>query len=205
VRKHHSRAVSLSVFAVVACMVVVLDRVTKSLAESALSGGRTQDFIPGFLDFQLVYNTGAAWGMLDGARTFFIIIAAFCVVGAVLYLAFTRNSVLTILGFGMIAGGAIGNGIDRALSGRVTDFIHTLFIEFPLFNIADSAITVGFILFLIAVFFVELRKPRKAESAPTLAEGVSEGMGGERSECDGGGERTNGGRDVRNGDNEGRE
>jgi signal peptidase II len=194
-------------------MVVVLDRVTKTFAESALSGGRTQDFIPGFLDFQLVYNTGAAWGMLDGARTFFIIIAALCVVGAALYLAFTRNSVLTILGFGMIAGGAIGNAIDRALSGRVTDFIHTLFIEFPLFNIADSAITVGFILFLIAVFFVELSRPRKAESAPTLAEGasegtgvgVAEGMGGERSECDGGGERADSDRDVRNGDDEGRE
>jgi signal peptidase II len=161
VKRRHSRAVAFIVFIVVSCMVVVLDRITKTLAVEALNGGATQAFIPGFLDFQLVYNTGAAWGMLEGARTLFIVIGVFTIGAMILFLALMRrHSVFMILGLGMIAGGAVGNTIDRALSGRVVDFIHTLFIEFPFFNIADSAITVGAVLFMVAVVFDETWRAR---------------------------------------------
>jgi signal peptidase II len=72
----------------------------------------------------------------------------------VLYLLLMkRHATLTLLGLGLVAGGAIGNAIDRALTGRVVDFIHTLFIEFPLFNVADSAITVGAVLFGVVLVF----------------------------------------------------
>jgi signal peptidase II len=161
--KKHSRGVAFIVFAVVVCMVVVLDRITKTLAVSALSGGRTQDFIPGFLDFQLIYNTGAAWGMLEGARTLLLVIAFLAIGAMILYLVLMRrHSVCAMLGLGMIGGGAIGNTIDRASSGQVVDFIHTLFIEFPFFNLADSAITVGVVLFAIAVIFGEGREKGEA-------------------------------------------
>jgi signal peptidase II len=164
-RKYHSRAVSLVAFAFIACLVIVLDRVTKTLAVDALSGGRTKDFIPGLIDFQLVYNTGAAWGILEGARVLFLVMAVICAVAAVLYLLFLRNSTLAVLGMGMIAGGAIGNAIDRASSGEVIDFIHVLFINFPLFNIADSAITVGSILFMVTLLFVERLRPQKVDAS----------------------------------------
>jgi signal peptidase II len=161
--KKHSRAVSFIVFAVVVCMVVVLDRITKTLAVNALSGGGAQAFIPGFLDFQLIYNTGAAWGMLEGARALLLAIAFLAIGAMILYLALMRrHSVPAMLGLGMIAGGAIGNTIDRALSGQVVDFIHTLFIEFPFFNLADSAITVGVVLFAIAMIFGEGREKDEA-------------------------------------------
>jgi signal peptidase II len=167
-RKRHSLVVSLIVFCVVLCMVVVLDRVTKALAVDALSGGAVQPFIPGFLDFQLVYNTGAAWGMFEGQRVLFLIIAAVAVVAMLLYLVLARrHAVFTVLGLGLIAGGAIGNGIDRALSGKVVDFIHTLFIEFPFFNIADSAITVGTILFIIVLLFGMRAEPAADSAAST--------------------------------------
>jgi signal peptidase II len=180
VKKRHLRAVALIVFAVMASMVVVLDRITKTLAENALGGGNTQDFIPGVLDFQLVYNTGAAWGMFEGARTLFLVIAVLVVGAMIAYVALTpRHNVLTILGLGMIAGGAVGNAIDRALSGRVVDFIHTLFIEFPLFNVADSAITVGVILFLIATLFgARDEKGARAEKREAPAEGGQADKGG---------------------------
>jgi signal peptidase II len=146
-------------------MVIVLDRITKTLAVNALGGGAVRPFIPNFLDFQLVYNTGAAWGMLEGQRVLFLIIAAVAVAAMVLYLVFARrHAALTVLGLGLIAGGAIGNAIDRAMSGRVVDFIHTLFIEFPYFNIADSAITVGAILFMAAVIFGGRAKPHESEA-----------------------------------------
>jgi signal peptidase II len=148
-------------------MVVVLDRVTKALAVEALSGGRTQPVIPGIIDFQLVYNTGAAWGMFEGARTLFLVIAVVFVAAMVLYLLLMkRHATLTLLGLGRVAGGAIGNAIDRALTGRVVDFIHTLFIEFPLFNVADSAITVGAVLFGIVLIF-GWRDMAKQESEET--------------------------------------
>jgi signal peptidase II len=157
VKQRHAPAVALTVFGVVACMIVVCDRITKALAESALAGGAVQDVIPGILDFRLVYNTGAAWGMFAGApRALFVGVAVAAVAMAVLYLIFGgRHSALKVLGLGLIVGGAIGNAIDRALSGRVVDFIHTLFIDFPLFNIADSAITIGVILFMFALIFGE--------------------------------------------------
>ena len=164
--KRHSRWVSVAAFAVVVTISVVLDRITKSLAEAYLASG-PQQFIPGFIDFTLVYNTGAAWGILDGARIPFIIIAS-------IYMAAVRlHSALEIISFGLIAAGAIGNAIDRAFTGRVVDFIHPLFINFPLFNIADSSITVGFALFLLTLLLGELRyrQKRAAEVADADAGG----------------------------------
>jgi signal peptidase II len=158
-------------------MVVVLDRLTKGLAVGALSGGRTQAVIPGVIDFQLVYNTGAAWGMFEGARVPFLIIAAVAVLAMVLYLLLGgRHTTFTLLGLGLVAGGAVGNAIDRALTGKVVDFIHTLFIDFPLFNVADSAITVGAILFVAALLFGEGGMSGRAPeaTAESAAEGLSE-------------------------------
>ena len=164
-KKRYSRSVSFLVFAVVICISVVLDRITKLLAESHLAGGVTQPFIPGFIDFQLVYNRGAAWGIFEGGRTFFLIIAAFTIVAMFLYIAVnTRHSAMEVIALGLVAGGAIGNGVDRAISGEVVDFIHTLFISFPLFNIADSSITVGVILFIIVLIY-GMKNPESPGSA----------------------------------------
>jgi signal peptidase II len=146
-------------------MAVVLDRITKSVAEAALAGGTIQPFIPGVIDFRLVYNTGAAWGMFEGARIPFLIIAALVVIGMLLFLLLERrHAVLEICGLALIAGGAIGNAIDRAATGKVVDFIHTLFIDFPLFNLADSAITVGFILFASYLLFGGFKGAEKEQA-----------------------------------------
>ncbi|MCL1847441.1 MAG: signal peptidase II [Coriobacteriia bacterium] len=162
-KKRHSRPRAFIVFAAVICMSVVLDRLTKSLAETYLTGGITQPFIPHVLDFYLVYNRGAAWGMLEGARPLFLIIAAVTLLAMFIYIGVTRrHAALEVIALGLIAGGALGNGIDRALSGQVVDFVHTLFIDFPLFNIADSSLTVGVILFVITLL-LQMRKPKQAE------------------------------------------
>ena len=171
-RKRHSRTISFIVFAVIICISVVLDRITKSLAESYLGGGHVQPFIPGFLDFRLVYNNGAAWGMFEGARGIFLIIAAFAILAVLIYLAINKkHASVEVIALGLIVGGAIGNGIDRAISGWVVDFIHTLFIDFPLFNIADSSITVGVILFAIVFLFgnKKTEEPAGIEGVPKAA------------------------------------
>jgi len=133
-------------------MVVVLDRISKDLAVIHLGNGSVA-FIEGLLDFRLTYNTGAAWGLFEGARPFFIVSAIIALGVVVVYLfAFKQHTVLTVISLGLFAGGSIGNGIDRVISGRVVDFLHLLFIDFPVFNLADSAISVGVVLLLIVMY-----------------------------------------------------
>ena len=168
-KKKHPRSISFVVFTVVICISVVLDRITKSLAELHLGGGEIQPFIPGFMDFRLVYNSGAAWGLFEGGRGIFLIVAAFTLIAMFLYIAMnTRHNAFEIVALGLIAGGAIGNGIDRAMNGEVVDFIHTLFITFPLFNIADSSITVGVILFIIVLLFGQQAEKKPVEAENTV-------------------------------------
>lgn len=161
-RKRHKRSIAFIVFVVVICICVVLDRLTKYLAVINLAGGHAQPFIPGFLDFYLVYNVGAAWGMFEGAQAIFLIIASLTLVAMVVYLAINKlHAVGEVIALGLVAGGAIGNGIDRAISGQVVDFVRTLFVNFPLFNVADSCITLGAILFIIMLLF-GYRTPKPA-------------------------------------------
>jgi signal peptidase II len=144
----------MAVFAILALMVVILDRLTKAAAIQYLSDGHAQPFIPGVLDFQLVFNEGAAWGIFAGARYAFVALALVAIVVVLVYLVTARpHATITVLALGLLIGGAIGNAVDRFQTGRVVDFIHPLFIDFPLFNIADSAITCGIILLAVAILF----------------------------------------------------
>jgi signal peptidase II len=124
------------------------------------------------MDFRLTYNSGAAWGMLQGARVYFLVIAAITVVAVLAYLLTQKqHPMLVVLGFGFFIGGSIGNAIDRAMTGRVVDFLNFLFIDFPIFNIADCGITVGaalVILFLILSSFTE--SVEKTDDAPVPQE-----------------------------------
>ncbi len=168
-KRKHSRIVAFIVFAIVALIGVFLDRLTKSLAVIHLSGGQVQPFIPGVMDFRLIYNSGAAWGIFDGATFFFLAMMVVAVIAIIAYLAFfKKHTALQVIGLGMIAAGAIGNGIDRAMTGEVVDFLHTLFIVFPSFNIADSCITVGVILFIVVLFFGEQEQWGKKVAKDTV-------------------------------------
>jgi signal peptidase II len=148
-------------------MVVVADRLTKVMAVSHLSDGSVQPVIPGVVDFLLVYNRGAAWGILEGGRLFFVLGALLACALVVLFVMFTkRHSTLGVLALGLFIGGAIGNAIDRALSGEVVDFIHLLFIEFPLFNVADSSITIGVVFLFLYIIFGNREKIEPKGPAP---------------------------------------
>jgi signal peptidase II len=154
VKRRLGRSATLAIFAIGILVVAALDKLTKSLAVEALADGSVRPFIPGLLDFRLVYNTGAAWGIFEGARMLFLIIAIAALAAILAYLLLAKRcALLEVIGLSLVAGGAIGNAIDRAQMGQVVDFIHTLFIDFPLFNLADSAITLGVILFIFFLLF----------------------------------------------------
>jgi signal peptidase II len=152
-------------FAVVIVLVVVFDQMTKALVRASFD--RVGDYVvvvPGLFNFQLVHNTGAAFGMFAGRQIYFILMAVVISVFAVVYLVKSHHhSVLETVTLALIVSGAIGNVIDRIMNGYVTDFIATAFVDFPVFNVADCAITIGCALF--ALSFVLGNSPRIETSA----------------------------------------
>jgi len=149
----HRIAGQRTLFIAIAVAGIVLDRITKIAVSSMLATGQAMPFLPGVMDILLVYNTGAAWGMLEGAFWFFLLIALGVTAGVTVYVFKAKNHTwFEIAALGLIVAGALGNLYDRVFYGRVVDFFHTLFIDFPVFNVADSCITVGVI--MLAVFFI---------------------------------------------------
>jgi signal peptidase II len=131
--------------------VIVLDQLSKWWAVHALQPmGVPHPVIPGFLNWTLAFNSGAAFSFLaSGAgwqRWFFVLLALVISAVLVTWLARTpRRDWRTSLPLALIVGGAIGNLIDRLHAAQVTDFIHVYFRQwnYPVFNIADCGITVG--------------------------------------------------------------
>lgn len=151
----------------ISVVVFVVDQVTKWWAVEALLGRPPVKIMPGF-DLQLVYNTGAAFGMLDDAggwqNTFFVAVA----VGVSLFIFFslkklTRAELQIAVAYALILGGALGNVVDRLRQGYVVDFIHWFYQDYhwPNFNIADSAICVGAALLVLDVFGARFLKGKE--------------------------------------------
>ena len=153
---------------------VVIDQVTKVFASEFLAGNPPFELIPGVFRFSYVENRGAAFGMLADNRWVFMIISVIAIAALMVYLwKFRPDSRFACLALSMIAGGGIGNMIDRVFLGYVVDFID--FCAFPklwmwVFNVADAFVCVGagmLIVWLIVSMIREykLQKQQKAEGA----------------------------------------
>jgi len=164
-KKRLTRPYAFAFYVGIAVVLLIADRITKILAVEHLSDGTSVTFIPYVLDFCLTFNRGAAFGIFQGGRVFFVILALAVCIGVFIYLLMHKShSLVEVLAISMIAAGAVGNGIDRFRAGEVVDFIRPVFIDFPIFNIADSCITVGVIIFILYLFFVSFRKtPAQAD------------------------------------------
>ncbi len=154
------RSISYTVPLVWIVLVVVLDQLTKMKIMQAFQLYEAKTIIPGFFDLTYITNTGAAFGMFAGAESttrqlFFLGIGVVALVA--MYFAYRHyHSEGKIYGhaIGMIAGGAVGNLIDRLRFGSVVDFLdfYVNGHHWPAFNVADSAITVGVGLFILGGF-----------------------------------------------------
>lgn len=135
---------------------VVLDQITKYLTVQNIALYEQVEFIPGFMSFTHIQNTGAAWSILEGQMWFFYIITVL-VISVLLYVIYTEGMTDKIYGtiLSIILGGTIGNFIDRLVFKHVIDMIKVEFISFPIFNVADSFLTVGVILLLIYTLYLE--------------------------------------------------
>ena len=136
-------------FLLPALIVVILDQISKQIFWSV---GNNYDLIDGLLRITLVRNSGAAFGMLQGGRVFLIISSVLASIFIIILAQrVPKEDLLKRVFLGMILGGAIGNLIDRIYPGHVIDFIdmgigvH----RWPVYNFADTAVTVGGILLII--------------------------------------------------------
>jgi signal peptidase II len=140
---------------------LILDQLTKGLIIPKLIPNVYDHIkvIPKFISFIYVQNKGAAWGILKD-NTIFLIIMSF--IGIALILSFyilrlkrtgNRTSILFAVSVGLIIGGAVGNLADRLIFRYVRDFINFDFMNFPVFNFADVALTFGIIILLIYILF----------------------------------------------------
>jgi signal peptidase II len=127
-------------------LVVVLDQLTKRLAEDRLRGQRAVPLLDDVLRLTYVENRGAAFGLLQDQTTFFVFVGILVIgVIAASYRYLPRSGLRLHLALGLQLGGAIGNLIDRIRQGYVVDFVDFGFRSnwWPVFNVADSAIVVG--------------------------------------------------------------
>ena len=154
-----------SVWLLLSALVVGLDQLTKAIVLQALQPYVPQPVIPGFLNWTLAFNTGAAFSFLadrEGWQRWLFTALAIVVSGVLArWLAHTpRREWRTTLPLALVIGGALGNLVDRVRAGHVTDFIQVYYRDwaFPSFNVADSAISVGAVLLVWFGLFVA-KKP----------------------------------------------
>ena len=120
-----------------------------------------QTIIKGVLSFYSTHNSGAAWSILSDSTTFLIIISIIFIIAILIFNWFYKNKTyFYAISVGLILSGAICNLYDRIVFGYVRDFIKLDFINFPVFNIADCAISVGVV--LLCVYFIFSGKTKKA-------------------------------------------
>jgi signal peptidase II len=129
------------------------DHATKLAAESSLRGGRAITVVPGWVDLRFTENDDIAFNALSRLSLHlpaWVLAAVAALAMGVVAVAWarTRSSVAGHCAYALIAAGAIGNAADRVLRGRVVDFIHLR--SWPVFNVADVAVTAGVILLLAA-------------------------------------------------------
>lgn len=137
-------------------ILIALDQLTKFLIVKFLEVGESIKVISNFLYITSHRNQGAAWGILQGKMWLFYIVTI--VVLVILFMFFKNEGYGrpdVQLGLSLLIAGSIGNFIDRLFRGEVVDFVDTYIFSynFPIFNVADAALTIGVIVLIIVILF----------------------------------------------------
>lgn len=140
------------IYYVIALFVIAIDQISKWLIVKNMELGTSIPIIDNVLYITSHRNRGAAWGILENKMWFFYIITVIFVAFIVFYMKkYAKTDKLLGISLGLILGGAIGNFIDRVFRQEVVDFIHVYIFSYnyPVFNIADSALCIGVVLIII--------------------------------------------------------
>ncbi|MGD6803605.1 signal peptidase II [Rossellomorea vietnamensis] len=148
----------------IALVVVALDQLSKWLIVRNMTEGQSITVIENLFYITSHRNQGAAWGILQGQMWFFYIITIGVIIGIVYYLEKqAKGNKLFSLSLALLLGGAIGNFIDRLFRKEVVDFLNTYIFQydFPIFNIADAALTIGVGMMIITMLLEERREKKE--------------------------------------------
>ncbi|GMR05112.1 MAG: signal peptidase II [Thermodesulfobacteriota bacterium] len=154
-----------TIFLVTVVVVIALDQGIKAVIINRLYLNEVIEVVPGLFNIVYYKNTGAAFGILRKASAFktlfFTLATGAAIVFIVIMVKRSRDALLTI-SLSLIAGGAVGNLIDRLVSGSVTDFLDLYWggYHWPAFNVADSAITVGVVATILIFYLKNPDRPR---------------------------------------------
>lgn len=163
-------------------LLIGLDQLTKMIAVSRLKNQSPFVLIQDVLQFRYLENRGAAFGMLQNQKWFFLVIGiVFLIIITVALIRIPVNRKYCILRVCLIfiAAGAVGNMIDRVLYEYVIDFIYFEYINFPIFNVADCYVSVSTVLLIILILFyykeddLNLKKAGKVKIHSSMYEGKS--------------------------------
>lgn len=148
---------------VIILIVFSLDYLSKQLVLEYIPMYGQVDFIPGFLVFTNVLNTGIAFSFLESFPSLFIIVIGVVLLGYLIYSFFQRKNLWVLSGLSMMIGGTLGNLFDRFVYGGVVDFIHFyLFgVSMPIFNVADTFIFIGICCWILGEYLKEKNYGKK--------------------------------------------
>ena len=165
------------VFGIVVLAWLALDTLTKNYFNGSYSMGEViTGPLLGLVRFHLVHNTGAAWGMFGDSTFLLGVMSLIVCVLLTVYLFFLayRPNIVQVVGAALVVAGGLGNAFDRFALGYVVDFIEPVFIDFPVFNVADIGVTCGFVLFLVGVI-VSWRHEDRLSAELAASDGEGEG------------------------------
>ncbi|GAK47866.1 signal peptidase II [Secundilactobacillus oryzae JCM 18671] len=137
---------------------IVIDQLIKHAIVAGVALGATKVLVPGVLSLTNLQNDGAAWSILSGQQWLFTIITVFALAVMIYYFWVFRHYWPYALSISLLIAGTLGNFIDRATQGYVVDMFQLDFIHFPIFNFADTCLTVGVVLLLTFMLFEERMK-----------------------------------------------
>ena len=159
----------------ITAFVIVVDQVTKFYIGKSFRLEEMLTIIPNFLDIHYIINTGAAFGIMsrlpNGMKIPFLIGVSIMAMLLILYLLLKakRDKMLYIISLSLVFAGAVGNLIDRIMIGGVRGFIsmHIYRLHWPVFNVADSAISVGIVFLAYELIIAEPKREKEAKKMST--------------------------------------
>ncbi|QTD42389.1 signal peptidase II [Sporosarcina sp. Te-1] len=150
----------------IAIVIILLDQLTKWLVVRNMELGEKITLLDPYIGLLSHRNRGAAWGMLEGQMWLFYVVTIL-VVGGIIYFFQKEGKANRLFAVSLmfLLGGAIGNFIDRIWRKEVVDFVDILIpvikYDFPIFNVADAALTVGVVLIIVHVILEEKKNKKK--------------------------------------------
>lgn len=151
---------NIILYTVALLVIVIGDQLSKLIVSGSMQLSTSHTIVDNLLYFTYAHNEGAAWGMLEGKISLFLVISIIAVIAMIYFFTkTTKEEALTRFGLVLTFAGALGNVIDRVCFGYVRDFIDVIVFgyNFPIFNIADMAVVIGVGLIILEIILGEIK------------------------------------------------